>query len=182
MKYDELLDIDDTDKEIIMILQKDPEVTHSVIAEQIRKSQPAVGARIIKLKRKALLSTMVGAEFNELDIKFARIDISANNVHELWERFRNCSHVVNCFKLTGEFNLMLEIVAPNVATIEKFVDNCLRKDPSINDIRVNYIIDTLRKYVMPLNFEIEKYEDSGCSFECGGPIYKKDLETLLKAR
>ena len=43
MKYDELLDIDDTDKEIIKILQEDPELTHQEIADKIHKSQPAVG-------------------------------------------------------------------------------------------------------------------------------------------
>ena len=53
--------------------------------------------------------------------------------------------------------MLIEIIAPNVTTIEKFIDSCLRKDKSIVDIRVNYIIDSLRKYVVPLSFEIEKY-------------------------
>ena len=50
MKYDDLLEIDDTDKEIIELLQENPDITHSEISEKVHKSQPAVGARIIKLK------------------------------------------------------------------------------------------------------------------------------------
>ena len=176
-----MLDIDETDKKIISILQEDPETTHSAIAEKVHKSQPAVGARIIKLRRKHLITEAVGAEFNQLDLKFARIELSTKNVSKIWERFRACPHVVNCFKMTGEFNLMLEIIAPNVKTIEHFVDSCLRKDPLIQDIRTNFVIDSLRKYVVPLYFEIEKYEESGCSYECGGPITKENLKALMNS-
>ncbi len=181
MKYDEILEIDETDKQIISILQKNPDTTHSVIAEKVHKSQPAVGARIIKLKRKFLLSESIGADFKELDLKMARIEISAKNVENLWTRFNKCPYVINCFKMTGVYNLMIELVAPNVRTIENFVDTCLRKDPTVKDVRVNFVIDSLRKYVIPLNFEIERYEDHGCSFECGGQLYKKDLAELLKS-
>ncbi|MHA1611332.1 MAG: Lrp/AsnC family transcriptional regulator [Promethearchaeota archaeon] len=181
MKYDQILQIDETDKQIITILQKNPDTTHSVIAEKVHKSQPAVGARIIKLKRKFLLAESVGAEFNKLDIKLARIEVAAKSVEKIWKRFEECPYVINCFKMTGVYNLMVEIVAPNVRTIENFVDTCLRKDPLIKDIRVNFVIDSLRKYVVPLNFTIERYEDHGCSYECGGSMNKKELSALLKS-
>ncbi|MHA1775176.1 MAG: Lrp/AsnC family transcriptional regulator [Promethearchaeota archaeon] len=181
MKYDDILEIDETDKEIISILQKNPDTTHSVIAEKVHKSQPAVGARIIKLKRKFLLTETIGANFKKLDLKLARVEISAKNVEELWNKFEKCPYVINCFKMTGIFNLMIELVAPNVRTIDNFVDTCLRKDPIIKDIRVNFVIDSLRQYVIPLNFEIEKYEEHGCNFECGGKLYKKDLNELLNS-
>ncbi len=181
MKYNDMLKIDETDKKIISILQEDPETTHSAIAEQVHKSQPAVGARIIKLRRKHLITESVGAEFNKLDIKFARIELSTKNVSDIWKRFDKCPHVINCFKMTGEFNLMIEIIAPNVKTIESFVDTCLRKDPLILDIRTNFVIDSLRKYVVPLYFEIEKYDESGCSYECGGPMTQKEFKILMNS-
>ena len=180
LRYNELLDIDDTDKKIIELLEHNPEMTHSAISEKVNKSQPAVGARIIKLKRKFLLSEIIGAEFDKLDIKLARIDLSVKNVEALWNRFKKCPYIVNCFKLTGKFNMLIEILAPNVTTIEIFIDSCLRKDAGITDIHVNYIIDSLRKYVVPLSFEIEKYQDQGCGQFCGsGPLTSKDLELLL---
>ena len=181
MKYDDLLEIDDVDKQIIEILQNNPEITHSEIADKVHKSQPAVGARIIKLKRKNLLGQLVGAEFKEIDIKLARIDIAAKNVEELWERFGNCSYIVNCFKITGDYNITIEIVAPNVKTIDQFVDMCLRKDPNIINIRTNFIIDSLRRYVVPLAFDIEKYEERGCTFECGGKLSKQQVMELINS-
>jgi Lrp/AsnC family transcriptional regulator, leucine-responsive regulatory protein len=181
MKYDDVLDIDETDKKIIALLQNDPEMTHSDIAEKVHKSQPAVGARIIKLKRKHLLKEIIGAEFKELDLKLARIDIFAKNVPTLWKRFYDCPYITNCFKVTGEYNLSVEIVAPDVKSIDLFVDNCLRKEESIINIRTNFIIDSMRKYIVPLSFEIEKYELYGCSFECGGGINKNELVEILNS-
>ena len=180
MKYDEILKIDESDKKIIELLQKNPNITHNEIAERVHKSMPAVGARIIKLKRKFLLTERIGVEFNKLPLKFARIEIAANKVEQLWPKFKKCPHIINSFKMTGEYNIMIEIVAPNVKTVDRFVDDCLRQDSSITSIRTNFIIDTLHPYVVPLSFDIERLEEHGCTFECGGPLNKEDLEKLLK--
>ena len=179
MKYDKLLDIDETDKRIMELLQDDPEMTHSEIAEKVHKSQPAVGARIIKLRRKHLIAENVGVDFQQLNLKLARIDLATKDVTTLWERFNKCPYITNCFKLTGEYNMMIEILAPNLKSIDLFVDNCLRSDPLILELKVNYFIDSLRKYVVPLVFSIETYETQGCTYECGGKITKEDMVRLL---
>lgn len=181
MNYDQLLDVDATDKKIIELIQENPELTHSEIADKVHKSQPAIGARVIKLKRKHLLTQQVGAEFKEVDIKLARIDIAARNVVDLWDRFGKCPYVINVFKSTGDFNLMIEVAAPDVKTIDAYVDSCLRTDPDVSAIRVNFLIDSLRTYIVPISFEIEKFGD-GCSMECGGKMSKSDIMELLKSK
>jgi DNA-binding Lrp family transcriptional regulator len=45
--FKEILGIDDDDYKIIEMIERDPDITHSQIAAEIEKSQPAVGARII---------------------------------------------------------------------------------------------------------------------------------------
>jgi Lrp/AsnC family leucine-responsive transcriptional regulator len=178
MNYDTLLDIDSTDKKIIELMQKNPELTHSEIADKIRKSQPAIGARVIKLKRKHLITQQIGAEFKELDIKLARVDLSAKNVEELWNRFAKCPYIINVFKSTGDYNIIIEVAAPDVKTIDNFVDSCLRNDPDISSIRVNFVIDSLNPYIVPLSFDIEKFVN-GCSYECGSKMTKDNLVELL---
>ena len=182
MKYNELLEIDETDKQIISLLQEDPEMDHEDIAKKVMKSVPAVGARVIKLSRKHLLGLKVGAEFREVEVKLARIDVSAKNGVRLWDKFNACPYITNCFKMTGEFNLTIEIVAANIQTIDKFVDNCLRKDENITAIRTNIVIDALKQYLVPLSFEIEKFEEHGCSYDCWGNIGKKDLLEILESK
>ncbi|MFX1307110.1 MAG: winged helix-turn-helix transcriptional regulator, partial [Promethearchaeota archaeon] len=74
--FNELLSIDNDDKKIIEMIEKNPDITHSDIAKEIDKSQPAVGARIIKLERKNLLTKQVGFNIRKVDIKVAIVYIS----------------------------------------------------------------------------------------------------------
>ena len=50
-----LTKIDNIDKRIIETLQKNPSITHSQIAKNLERSQPAIGARIKKLSEKGIL-------------------------------------------------------------------------------------------------------------------------------
>jgi DNA-binding Lrp family transcriptional regulator len=45
------LKLDDIDRKIITLVQGDPNLTHTQIAEQINRSQPTVGMRIKKLEK-----------------------------------------------------------------------------------------------------------------------------------
>jgi len=52
IEIDRELEIDDDDKKILSLIQKDINITQAEIAGKINKIQPAVGARILKLERK----------------------------------------------------------------------------------------------------------------------------------
>ena len=78
--FNEILGIDNADKKIIEMIERDPDITHSKIAEEIDKSQPAVGARIIKLERKSLLTKQVGFNIKDVDIKTAIVFVSTKDV------------------------------------------------------------------------------------------------------
>ncbi|MCK4780271.1 MAG: AsnC family protein, partial [Candidatus Lokiarchaeota archaeon] len=74
--FSDLLSIDEADKKIIEMIEENPDITHSDIAKEIEKSQPAVGARILKLERKHLLTKQVGFNIKKVDIKVAIVYIS----------------------------------------------------------------------------------------------------------
>ena len=68
------------------MIEKNPSITHSAIAVEVEKSQPAVGARIIKLERKHLLKKMVGFNIKMVDIKVAIVYISTKDVDKIVEK------------------------------------------------------------------------------------------------
>ena len=49
--FSEKLKLDDVDRQIITLVQEDPHITHTQIAEKINRSQPTVGMRIKKLEK-----------------------------------------------------------------------------------------------------------------------------------
>ena len=166
--FNEILGIDDDDKTIITLIEKDPSITHSKIAQEIEKSQPAVGARIIKLERKHLLTKQVGFNIKEVDIKTAIVFISTKDVESVVTKISNCPFINHAFKISGEFNLLCFIAATDLQTIEKLVDVCFRKDPNVINVKTNILIESVHDFVVPIDFQIEKFDfhASNCGPEC----------------
>ena len=164
--FNELLSIDDADKIIIEMIEKNPDITHSAIAKEIEKSQPAVGARIIKLERKHLLTKQVGFNVKEVDIKVAIVYISTKDVENVVEKIKNCPFINHAFKISGEFNLLCFIAASDLQTIEKLVDLCFRRDPNVINVKTNILIESIHDFVVPIDFTIEKFDGRYCGPGC----------------
>jgi len=181
--FKEILGIDDADYKIIEMMEKDADVTHSKIAREIEKSQPAVGARIIKLERKHLLTKQVGFNLKLVDIKTVIVFVATKDVETIVRKIEKCPFVNHAFKISGEFNLLCFISASDLQTVEKLVDLCFRKDPNVINVKTNIIIDSVHDFVVPIDFQIEKFDfhSGNCGPECNQsvnlPKYKFDLST-----
>jgi DNA-binding Lrp family transcriptional regulator len=179
--FKEILGIDEDDYKIIEMLEKDADVTHSKIAREIEKSQPAVGARIIKLERKHLLTKQVGFNLKKVDIKTAIVFVSTKDVEVVVNKIRQCPFVNHAFKISGEFNLLCFIAASDLQTIEKLVDLCFRKDPNVINVKTNIVIDSVHDFVIPIDFQIEKFDyhsnvcGPNCNLNVNLPKYKFDI-------
>jgi len=178
--FKEILGIDDDDYKIIEMLEKDPSITHSDIAREIDKSQPAVGARIIKLERKHLLTKQIGFNLRLVDIKTAIVFVSTKDVETIVSKITKCPFINHAFKISGEFNLLCFIAASDLQTIEKLVDLCFRKDPNVINVKTNIVIDSVHDFVIPIDFQIEKFDfhsnvcGPDCNLNVNLPKYKFD--------
>ena len=164
--FNELLKIDDADKKIIEMLEADPNITHSDIAKEIEKSQPAVGARIIKLERKNLLTRIVGFNIKKVDIKVVIAYISTKDVEKIVEKIKNCPFINHAFKISGEFNLLCFISASDLQTIERLIDLCFRKDVDVINVKTNILIESIHDFVVPIDFQIEQFDGRYCGPGC----------------
>ncbi len=166
--FNKLLNIDDDDKKIIEMIEKNPDITHSDIAKEIEKSQPAVGARIIKLERKNLLAKQVGFNIKKVDIKVSIVFISTKDVDSIVEKIKDCPFINHAFKISGEFNLLCFIAATDLQIIERLVDLCFRKDPNVINVKTNIIIESIHDFVLPIDFQIENFDiySTNCGPNC----------------
>ena len=181
--FKEILGIDDDDYKIIELLEEDADITHSKIAREIEKSQPAVGARIIKLERKHLLTKQVGFNIKKVDIKTVIVFVSTKDVETIVRKIEKCPFINHAFKISGEFNLLCFISASDLQTVEKLVDVCFRKDPNVINVKTNIIIDSVHDFVVPIDFQIEKFDllSENCGPDCNMspnlPKYKFDISS-----
>jgi len=167
-KFNDLLNIDEDDKKIIEMIEENPSITHSDIAKEIEKSQPAVGARIIKLERKHLLTKQVGFNIKKVDIKTAIVFVSTKDVDVVVEKIESCPFINHAFKISGEFNLLCFISAADLQTIERLIDVCFRKDPNVLNVKTNILIDSIHDFVVPIDFQIENFDKylNSCGPDC----------------
>ena len=166
--FKEILGIDDADYKIIEMMEKNPSVTHSEIAREIEKSQPAVGARIIKLERKHLLTKQIGFNLKKVDIKTTIVFVATKDVETVVKKIKKCPFINHAFKISGEFNLLCFISASDLQTIEKLVDLCFRKDPNVINVKTNILIDSVHDFVIKVDFQIEKFDlhSENCGIDC----------------
>jgi len=164
--FNEILKIDDDDKKIIEMIEQDPGITHSDIAKEIEKSQPAVGARIIKLERKHLLMKQVGFNIKKVDIKVAIVYISTKDVDTIVAKIEDCPFVNHAFKISGEFNLLCFIAASDLQTIERLIDLCFRRDPNVINVKTNVLIESIHDFAVPIDFRIESFDGRNCGPNC----------------
>jgi len=176
--FNEILSIDDADKKIIEMIEENPSITHSKIAEEIEKSQPAVGARIIKLERKHLLTEQVGFNIKKVDIKVAIVFISTKDVDMIVEKIKECPFINHAFKISGEYNVLCFISASDLKTIERLIDICFRRDPNVLNVKTNVLIESIHDFVVPIDFQIENFDEKSsycgpnCRLNANIPKYK----------
>ena len=81
--------IDDIDKSIIELIQKDPTLTHTEIAKRVDRSQPTIGMRIRKLEKAGVLKFQAGINVKTMDLILARVEIQTLEPNETIDEMVN---------------------------------------------------------------------------------------------
>ncbi len=155
MEEIEQLNIDGIDREIIKLLIEDPEITHEEIARRVNRSQPAVGARILKLKKKQLIASQVGVNFRTAGLTLGIVTFSGKNPIQLKSYLNTIPLFVHVFKTTGSTNFMVFVPGGTINEIDTVVDQFLRTHPDVSDISVNFISESLKNLVLPYQLALE---------------------------
>ncbi|KXB05464.1 hypothetical protein AKJ50_00925 [candidate division MSBL1 archaeon SCGC-AAA382A13] len=132
--------MDDTDKKILQLLQKNGRMPLSKIGEKIGMSHVAVRKRMKKLQ-KELLQINPTLNFEKLNYRLTLISIETKNDkvrEELIETFQNCPRTILLLKTTGEYNLLAIMLAENQNVQESEAGKCaIRTHPGIRKSEVN---------------------------------------------
>ncbi len=152
--------IDEIDLEIITLLQNDPSLTHSKIAEKLNRSQPAIGARIKKLTSRGILATQIGINFKEMsEINLVKVDLKTTRAMDILELAEFCPYILNAMKISGEFNITLFLASSSLKKIDSVIDRHFREKKYVNRIQMDVISRIAKNFVLPMNFMGEKYDE-----------------------
>jgi len=171
----EKLKLDDIDRQIIMLVQKDPALTHTEIAQRINRSQPTVGMRIKKLEKSGILQFQPGINFKKVDLYLATVTLRTKNPDLMMEMARYCPFMLNAFRLSGEENILILLASSKLEKLDNIINYHFRNNPIITSVTMELIIDIAKDFIMPIDFDSELHDPSiekGCGEVCKYTIAK----------
>ena len=149
----EVLKIDDIDRQIINLIQEQPNLTHTQIAQKVNRSQPTVGMRIRKLEEIGVLQFQAGINIKTADMYFARVEIQTKLPEQIYEVVCKCPFMLNAFRVSGDFNVSILITSFTLEDIEFIVNYHFRSNPEVKKVIINVITDVMTDYIVPINFD-----------------------------
>lgn len=165
----EKLRLDDIDRQIISLVQEDPGLTHTQIAEKINRSQPTVGMRIKKLEKEGILQFQPGINFKKVDLHLATVEINTKNPKEILDMASCCPFMLNAFRLSGGHNICILLASSKLEKLDAIINYHFRKNPDVSRVSMEIVTDISKDFVLPIDFDSEHHEpndEEGCGEKC----------------
>jgi len=139
--------LDQTDVEILRILQIDATITHKELAFKLHKSVATVHERTRRLKQKGYIKGIVAV----LDGKLIGAGLTAfshviltEHTKETLDMFERevirFPEVMECFQITGTVDFILRIVCKDMEAYSDFYRNKLATLPNISTVQSHFVL------------------------------------------
>ncbi|MHA2189519.1 MAG: Lrp/AsnC family transcriptional regulator [Candidatus Thorarchaeota archaeon] len=127
--------MDNTDKELVSLLQKDGRMSLSEIGKELGMSHVAVSKRLDKLVKENLVQVSAGVNSDALDMKVLFMGLETESMEvteEILKKYGNCPRLVTLAPVTGRYNLFAVLIAEDTFSLESILGTCsMRTDPGV---------------------------------------------------
>jgi Lrp/AsnC family leucine-responsive transcriptional regulator len=121
--------LDTIHSKILNLLQKNARISNTEIARQVGISSPAVAERIKKMEDLGIISDyLTRVDHNALGYGLrALITVRAfmGRLKPFLHQIKSYKEVINCYRITGNENIVMEVVFENQQHLEKFIDELI---------------------------------------------------------
>jgi Lrp/AsnC family leucine-responsive transcriptional regulator len=127
--------MDDIDKKLVSILQKDGRTSLSAIGGELGMSHVAVSKRLDKLVQSDMVRITAGVNAEELDAKvlFMGLETEDMDVAErIQKKYMDCPRLMMYAPVTGRYNVFAVMVAEDTWSLESIIGTCsMRTEPGV---------------------------------------------------
>ncbi|HEY54264.1 MAG TPA: Lrp/AsnC family transcriptional regulator [Caldilineae bacterium] len=143
--------LDELDKSILSILQRDGRISNADLARRISLSQPATHARLRRLEERGYIDSYVALLDREqvgFDMLcFVRVSLKRHQIEHV-EQFRaavqKMPEVMECHFVTGDFDYLLKVVVRNRKELERFLVRKLTPAPGVARVYTNLVLSEVK--------------------------------------
>lgn len=144
--------IDSLNQKILRCLQENARQSNAEIGRKVGISSPAVSERIKKMEDmgiiegyKALVSPFeIGYQLKAI----ITLRAFMGKLKPFLEKVKSFDEVVNCYRITGDENIVMEVVLKNNKHLERFIDNLIIYGESKTQIVLSRVIK--QKEIIPI--------------------------------
>ncbi|MBY8984058.1 MAG: winged helix-turn-helix transcriptional regulator [Candidatus Lokiarchaeota archaeon] len=167
----EKIGIDSIDCQIMELIQKSPNLTHTEIATHVNRSQPTVGMRIKKLEKLGVLKYQAGINIKVADLCFARVELQTKNPKKAIEIVKRCPSMINALRISGSSNLSIFMVGIDFKVLDNIVNINFRNNPDVFNVHMDIIEDVVNDFVLPIDLNLDNNQltltkDCCCCGQC----------------
>jgi len=136
--------VDTLNWKILKCLQENSRITNAEIGRRIGISSPAVSERIKKLEDAEVIegyTTFVSPFEAGYQLK-ALITLRAfmGMLKPFLEKVKTYDEVVNCYRITGNENIVMEVVLKNQKHLEAFIDQLISYGETKTQIVLSHVV------------------------------------------
>ena len=138
------MDIDSLNWKILRCLQENARLSNAEIGRRVGVSSPAVSERIKKMEDLGVIEgykTIVSPFEVGYQLK-AIITLRAfmGKLKPFLEKVKTYDEVVNCYRITGDENIVMEVVLKNQKHLESFIDQLITYGESKTQIVLSQVV------------------------------------------
>lgn len=144
--------LDRTDARILTELQSDGRLTVVELGERVGLTGTPCARRVKQLEQSGVISGYAAVlDPARLGLKvqaFVQVKLERHtdeNVEHFQRELAALDSIVSCFATTGEYDFMLQIVAPDLEALSALVLKKLLKLPSVRDVHSSIVLDTIKR-------------------------------------
>ncbi|GGX14671.1 Lrp/AsnC family transcriptional regulator [Undibacterium macrobrachii] len=143
---------DPTDKKILFELQRDGRQTMAELAEKVSLSQSPCWRRVRQLEEAGVVQSF-GARLNRNRLGFGvtgfvhlQMENHTNDIAAAFEReVVAISQVISCYNLSGRYDYMLEVIAPDLEEFSHLIRNQIRTLPGVREITTSFSLKEIKR-------------------------------------
>jgi len=147
----QLVDLDQTDRRILGLLQQEPGINAAELGEKIGLSQSAVWRRIQSLREQGVIKDQpVKLDREKVGLNtmvFAHVKLTSHgrsNLAEFSEAVSEYPEVLDCYVLLGNVDFLLRIVTEDIKAYERFFFEKLSQLPGIQEVNSSIVLSDIK--------------------------------------
>lgn len=136
--------MDSINKHILKCLQQNARQSNTAIGRQVGISSPAVAERIKKMEDAGIIQAYQTA-ISSFEVGYqlkAIITLRAfmGMLKPFLEKVKMYDEVINCYRITGNENIVMEVVLKNQKHMESFIDQLIVYGESKTQIVLSHVV------------------------------------------